>query len=173
MTARTYSIEEKLADLTARLHVKFTVDKALLFGSTAKGRRLQESDIDLIVVSKGFEGMSIPERQGAVQREWNHPEELEALTYTPVEFSEVSKRLTMREILSYAVDVSPFRGRHVCPKCGRRGSLQTKIVKNKAGKSYPFLYFAHYAKGKVSWCYLGSPRRLRGLVPSTSWKEGN
>ena len=115
MTGRIYSIEEKLADLTARIHAKFTVDKALLFGSTALGRRLQESDIDLIVVSKGFAGMSVPERQGAVQKEWNHPEELEVLTYTPAEFSEVSKRVTMREILSYAVDISPYKGRHLCP----------------------------------------------------------
>ncbi len=168
MTAATYRMEEKLANLIARLHARFSVDKALLFGSTARGSRLHESDIDLIVVSKGFEDMSIPERQGAVQREWNHPEELEALTYTPAEFSEVSKRLTMREILSYAVDVSPFKGRHICPKCGRKGSVQTKIVRNRSGRSYPFLYFAHYAKGKISWCYLGPPRRLRAQAPSSS-----
>lgn len=163
MTTRAYSIDEKLADLIARLHAKFSVDRALLFGSTAKRSRLQESDIDLIVVSTGFEDMSVPERQGAVQREWSHPEELEALTYTPAEFAEVSKRLTMQEILSYAVDISPFKGRHLCPKCGRKGSVQTKIVRSRTGKSYPFLYFAHYAKGKTSWCYLGPPRRLRAL----------
>ncbi len=161
-------MEKELADLIARVHAKFGVEKAFLFGSTARGRRLEESDIDLIVVSKGFEDMPIPERQGAVQKEWNHPEELEALTYTPTEFSEVSKRLTMQEILSYAIDVSPFKGRHICPKCGRRGSVQTKMVKNKSGRSYPFLYFAHYARGRISWCYLGPPGRLRAPIPSSS-----
>ncbi len=160
MTAKSDSVEKRLASLMARLHAKFAVERALLFGSTAKGRRLQESDIDLIVVSKGFEDMSIPERQGAVQREWNYPEELEALTYTPTEFSEVSKRLTMKEILSYAIDVSPLKGSNVCPRCGKRGSIQTKIVRNRTGKSYPFLYFAHYAKGKINWCYVGPPGRL-------------
>ncbi len=160
MTAKTYLIEEKLADLVARLHARFSVDKAFLFGSTARGRRLQESDIDLIVVSKGFEHMSIPERQGAVQREWNHPEDLEALTYTPAEFSQVSRRITMHEILSYAVDVSPFKGRRICPKCGKKGSVQTKMVRNSTGRSYPFLYFAHYARGKINWCYLGSPKHV-------------
>ena len=168
LTGITYSVEEKVADLTARLRAKFGIDKAFLFGSSAKGTRLQESDIDLILVSEGFEGMPMPERQGAVQKEWNHPEELQTLTYTPAEFSEVSKRLTMREILSSALDVSPLRGRHVCPKCGRKGSLQTKIVKNKTGKSYPFLYFAHYTRGKVRWCYLGPPKHFRGLVPTGS-----
>ncbi len=164
MTAKTYLVKDKLADLVARLHARFSVDKALLFGSTAMGRRLEESDIDLIIVSRGFENMSVPERQGAVQREWNHPEELEALTYTPAEFSQVSKRLTMQDILSYAVDMSPFKGRHVCPKCGRKGSVQTKMVRNSSGRSYPFLYFAHYLRGKISWCYLGSPRRVDALV---------
>lgn len=160
MTDRTYSVEAKLADLIARLRHKFRVDKALLFGSTARAERLQESDIDLILVSEDFENMSVPERQGAVQREWNHPEELQALTYTSSEFSEVSKRLTMKEALSYAVDLSPLKGTRVCPKCGKKGSVQTKMVRNSTGKSYPFLYFAHYAKGKIDWCYLGSPKRF-------------
>ncbi len=162
MTAKTWSVEEKLADLIARLHAKFRVDKALLFGSTARGERLQESDVDLIVVSEGFGSMSVPERQGAVQKEWNHPEELQALTYTPGEFSEVSKRLTMKEALSNAVDISPLNGMRLCPKCGRKGSVQTKIVRNSTGRSYPFLYFAHYSKGKLDWCYLGPPRRYGG-----------
>ncbi len=168
MTKRVSSIEEELAQLIASLHAKFKVDKALLFGSTAKKSRLQESDIDIIVVSSGFEGMSLPGRQGAVQSEWSHSEELQALTYTPTEFSEVSKRLTMQEILSYAVDISPFKGRRLCPKCGRKGSVQTKIVRNRTGKSYPYLYYAHYTNGKTTWCYLGSPKRPQAPTPHTS-----
>lgn len=158
MALKTGTREEELvADLVARLHAEFGVEKAILFGSTARGSRLEESDIDLIIVSEAFKAMAVPERQSAIQREWNHPEDLEALAYTPAEFARVSKRLVMREILSYGVDVSPFKGRHVCPKCGRKGSVQTKIVKNRGGNSYPYLYFAHYTKGRISWCYLGSP----------------
>ena len=167
MSPRALSIEERLADLIASLDVKFSVERAILFGSTAKGNRLRESDVDLIIVSKGFEDVSIPERQAAIQREWNYPEELEALTYTPAEFSRVSKRFTMKEILSDSVDVSPFKGRNLCPKCGKKGSIQTKIVRNRMGKSYPFLYFAHYVNGKTSWCYLGSPKRLHTLALTT------
>ena len=120
MTGRTHSIDEKIADLTERLRARFALDRVLLFGSTAKRSRLQESDIDLIIVSKGFEGMSIPERQGAVQKEWDHPEELQALTYTPAEFSQVSKRLTMREILAYAVEVPQLRRSRIYPRCRKK-----------------------------------------------------
>lgn len=155
---RNYSIEQKVAEVVARLNAKLGVERAFLFGSTARGSRLRESDVDLILVSRKFEGVSIPERQGVVQKEWLHGEELQALTYTPAEFAQVSKRLTMQEILSHAVDVSPSRGGVFCPKCGKRGSLQTKIIKNRHGKSYPYLYFAHYSGGKVNWCYLGAPR---------------
>jgi len=89
-----------------RLDAKLGVNRALLFGSTARGNRLKESDVDLIVVSKAFRGMPIPERLMILQKEWDYPEELQALAYTPEEFDEVSQRLTMKEILSYAIEVT-------------------------------------------------------------------
>ena len=44
-----------------------------------------------------------------------------------------------------------------CPKCGRRGSLHRKVIRVK-GRTYSYLYFAHYDHGKVSWCYI--PRKM-------------
>lgn len=157
---REHSLQNHITRMLHGLDAKFGVDRALLFGSAARGSRLDDSDVDIIVVSKRFEGLSIPARQAAIQKEWSHETELQALTYTPSEFVEVTKRLTMQEILSYAVDVTPARGWSVCPKCGRRGSLQTKIITNRLGKSYPYHYYAHYEGGKVKWCYVGAARRL-------------
>jgi predicted nucleotidyltransferase len=77
---------KRISDFVTRLDAKLGVEKALLFGSTAKGNRLQESDVDLIVVSKSFKNMSVPQRLGLLQNEWTHKEELQALAYTPMSF---------------------------------------------------------------------------------------
>lgn len=150
------SLEERVKRLIARLDAKHGVDQAFLFGSTAIGNRLEGSDVDIIVVSRGFEGISVPERQGLLQREWEGPEELHALAYTPDEFATVSSRATMREILSYAVDLTPYKG-VICPRCGRRGSRQVKVVRNRSGRAYHYLYYAHHRDGRVKWCYIGAP----------------
>jgi len=152
------SLESRISELTTRLDKKFRIEKALLFGSSARGNRLEESDVDVIVVSSDFEGISMPDRQALIQREWNGDEEVQALAYTPEEFSRISKRFTMREILSYAKDISPRRGGNKCPKCGERGSIQNKAIRNRLGKIYVYRYFAHYDEGRTRWCYLGRPR---------------
>lgn len=49
----------------------------------------------------------------------------------------------------------------ICPKCGKKGSLVRKWVKNAKGERYePYYYVAHYVKegpkGKptIKWCYI-------------------
>lgn len=57
-----------------------------LYGSYAKGNACEDSDIDLIVVSNGFEGMNIRERLellGVAAGKVFEP--IEALGYTPDE----------------------------------------------------------------------------------------
>jgi hypothetical protein len=43
----------------------------------------------------------------------------------------------------------------ICPRCGKRGSLQWK--KRRRGKRvYTYAYVAHYRRSyAVKWCYLG------------------
>jgi predicted nucleotidyltransferase len=157
MTTKRISLEGRIAELMTRLDNKFRIERALLFGSSARGDRLEESDIDIIVISSDFEGISMPNRQALIQREWNGEEEVQALAFTPEEFSKISRRSTMREILSYAKDISPRRAGNTCPKCGQKGSIQNKAIRNRLGKVYVYRYFAHYNRGKTRWCYLGKP----------------
>lgn len=153
------TILDRVSNFIACLDAKLGVEKAVLFGSTAKGNRLQESDVDLIVVSKSFSNMPIPKRLGLLQNEWAYSEELQALAYTPEEFQEVSQRETMSEILSYATELTLTDMGAKCPKCGRKGSLQTKKVKNRSGKTYTYYYYAHYnPQKKIKWCYVGKER---------------
>jgi len=65
----------------------------------------------------------------------------------------------------------------ICPKCGKKGSLVRKWVKNAKGERYePYYYVAHYVKegpkGKptIKWCYI--PReKARELLGKARLEE--
>lgn len=64
----------------------YDIEKAILFGSRARGDHLEESDLDLILVSKDFEGIFFTDRISKVYRFWDGDLSLEVLCYTPEEF---------------------------------------------------------------------------------------
>ena len=97
----------RLRDFVRKLDAEIGIEKALLFGSTAKGIRHENSDVDLIIVSRTFENMPEPKRLGFLQHRWRYIEDLEALAYTPSEFERVKHRLLMEKILEYAIDLTP------------------------------------------------------------------
>jgi len=97
----------RLRDFVSKLDAEIGIEKALLFGSTAKGRRHENSDVDLIIVSNTFENMPEPKRLGFLQHRWRYIEDLEAIAYTPSEFERVKHRLLMEKILEYAIDLTP------------------------------------------------------------------
>jgi predicted nucleotidyltransferase len=97
----------RLRDFVSKLDAEIGIEKALLFGSTAKGARRDNSDVDLIIVSHTFENMPEPKRLGFLQHRWRYIEDLEAIAYTPSEFEKVKHRLLMEEILEYAIDLTP------------------------------------------------------------------
>jgi predicted nucleotidyltransferase len=98
---------ERVREFLCNVNAKVPVDKVLLFGSTAKRKRHGRSDVDLIIVSKGFSAVHELERTGMLLDLWPYVEELEILAYTPEEFSQVKDRFMMKKILAYAVDLTP------------------------------------------------------------------
>ena len=90
---------ERLRNFVERLDAEIGVEKVLLFGSTAKGERHRNSDVDLIIVSSTFENMPEPKRLGFLQHRWRFIEDLEAVAYTPTEFEQVKDRLLMRKMV--------------------------------------------------------------------------
>jgi len=101
------SLIDLICDYISRVDAEYGVEKAYIFGSTAKGNRLEESDVDLIIVSKAFRGMSQLERLYLLHKLWKHPIDLQVLAYTPEEYKEASQRLMLKEILSYAIELIP------------------------------------------------------------------
>lgn len=64
----------------------FRIKRAILFGSRVRGDYLKHSDIDLILVSDDFEGVSFPDRSSKMYPYWKGDFPLEVLCYTVKEF---------------------------------------------------------------------------------------
>lgn len=72
---------------------KFPLERAILFGSRARGDALLSSDYDLVLVSRKFEGMDFSDRMRRVCEHWKLAEGLEVLCYTPKEFKRKSAQI--------------------------------------------------------------------------------
>jgi predicted nucleotidyltransferase len=62
------------------------VEKVIVFGSRARGDYLADSDVDLIMVSRDFEGVPFYERMDKLILLWESPLDLDVLCYTQEEF---------------------------------------------------------------------------------------
>lgn len=94
-------IEEIIKQYTSKLvDLGIGVVRVILFGSYAKGHPREDSDIDLIVVSKDFERMNIRERLeilGIASARIMQP--IQAKGYTPQEIESKEKDLFLSEVL--------------------------------------------------------------------------
>jgi predicted nucleotidyltransferase len=77
-----------------RLARSITVNKAILTGSWATGTYLEDSDVDLIIVSDDFSKMRIEERLSYLQKKWKSRIPLEAFGYTVNEFRKLRRTST-------------------------------------------------------------------------------
>jgi predicted nucleotidyltransferase len=72
---------------------RFSVEKAILFGSRVRGDHFLDSDVDVMVISKDFKEMEMAERMAALSEFWSVPIYLEASCYTPEEFKKMKKQI--------------------------------------------------------------------------------
>ncbi len=85
--------QQVIAKFAKKLRKDFKDAKIIFFGSRAKGSELQNSDYDLVIVSKIFEGIKFFDRTAKVYDYWNEEESLEALCYTPKEFQQKASQI--------------------------------------------------------------------------------
>ncbi|MBU4075495.1 MAG: nucleotidyltransferase domain-containing protein [Euryarchaeota archaeon] len=74
---------------------KQDIEKAILFGSYARGEAKEDSDIDLILVSEEFEGKSQLKRPVQFYLEWDLGYPVDFLCYTPKEFNDLRKQVSI------------------------------------------------------------------------------
>ena len=81
------------SELLPRFKEAYQPELVLLFGSRARGDALEDSDVDLLVVSERFSSMPFLERAAAVLRELDAPFAVDVLCYTPQEFESKRREL--------------------------------------------------------------------------------
>ncbi len=93
----------------ARLAEHVRLREAYLFGSTARGERLAESDVDLVVVADEFEGMPLSERIRRVYLLWPLEEiSADIIPLGPGEFERKRERsIVLRDASRYWIKVWP------------------------------------------------------------------
>lgn len=74
-----------------RIYKKYRIKKAVIFGSSVRGDFRKDSDIDLIIVSDIFEGLSPIKRPVNLYLEWDLDYPVDFICYTPEEFEALSK----------------------------------------------------------------------------------
>ena len=88
----------------------YRIERAIIFGSRARGDHLEESDLDLILVSGDFEGVFFTDRSSQVHRYWDGYLGLEVLCYTPGEFEKKRRRIGLvQDALREGIEV-PMNG---------------------------------------------------------------
>lgn len=102
----------EITDLIARYCAQLSVmgirvDRAILFGSHARGEAKDGSDIDVLIVSADFETLNTRQRMEqlgtAAARLW---QPIEAIACTPAELACVEPATLLEEILQTGVQVS-------------------------------------------------------------------
>jgi len=99
--------DPKIMDFVRRVRKKYNIEKAIFFGSRARGDYFKDSDYDIILVSPDFEGVFFTKRISNVYRFWKHyPLEIEPLCYTLEEFEEKLKEHgIVREAIREGVEI--------------------------------------------------------------------
>ena len=87
------NVKDWLDHFVAVITDKYDPEKILLFGSRARGDHLLESDVDILIVSKKFEGMNWLKRIRDVSLYWDGLVTLEPICYTPAEFEEKKRMI--------------------------------------------------------------------------------
>ncbi len=79
------TVHRIVSEYVRRLNGQIRVKKAILTGSWANGSYLEDSDVDLVVVSDDFADMPLPRRLVLLQKLWKSWLPLEAFGYTTTE----------------------------------------------------------------------------------------
>src|SRR3989338_9841839 len=86
--------DAKIKDFIKKVKKKYRIEKAILFGSRARGDNFNDSDYDIIIVSPDFANILFTQRIAKMYDFWKHyPLDIEPICYTPEEFEKKKKQI--------------------------------------------------------------------------------
>lgn len=87
-------VEKEIQSIVQQLIEKYKPQKIVLFGSAAKGKFGPDSDLDLLIVKEGIDGIAGHDRYRQVSRLLSHNMAMDLLVYSPYE---IKKRLYLED----------------------------------------------------------------------------
>ena len=88
---------------------KIKVEKAILFGSFAKGKIHQDSDVDLVIISPSFNRMSTHKRFNLLYEARENPKTwcvgMDIFGFTPKEYDKASPLTILGEVKETGIEV--------------------------------------------------------------------
>ena len=95
-----------IENFVTKLKEDFNIKRVIFFGSRAIGKARKDSDIDLIIVSNDFEGMSFFERGAKMYDYWTEEIPVDFLCFTEKEFNKLKNRISIvSEALTYGLPI--------------------------------------------------------------------
>lgn len=94
-----------LNQLAAKMHQKLGDFELYLFGSHSKGDWIEDSDIDLIIVSDRFRSLNVGERARLVRGLAPDNIPFDLILYTHEEFKRAKKSLSMKDVIDSCIKV--------------------------------------------------------------------
>jgi hypothetical protein len=89
-----YEADSRISDFVKKVAGKYKVERAILFGSRARGDHFNDSDYDVIIVSPDFQGIFFTERIARMYEFWEYfPLDIEPICYTPEEFEKKKNQI--------------------------------------------------------------------------------
>lgn len=83
------------------------IERAILFGSRARGEAGPHSDVDLMLVSSSFEGKTLSQRAAPLHLAWDLDVPVDFVCYAPSEFERLRRRVSLvRVALEEGVEVA-------------------------------------------------------------------
>ena len=102
-------VNEAIRSLLVRLKEVYPNARVYLYGSFARGDWLEDSDVDMVVVSPDFTG-ELVDRMSRVRKLAPYDVAFEILTYTPSEMdAKLEGSLIWQEIASYWIELTAER----------------------------------------------------------------
>jgi hypothetical protein len=86
---------EELKKFKERVQKAAGVDEIIVFGSAASGSVRENGDVDLIIVSKKYEGKHFVDRAVELYNHWHLPYPVDFICLSPSEFERMKRRVSL------------------------------------------------------------------------------
>jgi len=87
------NLKQQLKKFAGIISVEYPLEKMFLFGSRASGEFKNESDVDLLLVSKSFKNKRKLTRSPPLYLKWDLDYPVDFICLTPVEFNKKKKEI--------------------------------------------------------------------------------